>query len=275
MLPILFAWSWGGHGQITCAAIAYAVARLYPSGCSFVMQRLNQFAALQGTNRKTQEQIESIVKGVENHSPTTMQANLIRLFDDMPGMVQREDIHIGNIPVVGQYLESDAQVRHFMRSTETTTQREAYLKSRKHIWDNLCLAWRHMRKGIFHQKHWYDFLYNSSFSDFDDGIENLAAALHTIEDSYAPGHVKRNISSGVIEEIHYWDKENKTASKDWPGHEALDEPTTAQSRPFFEMCRTDAADLIHCVLANLDQDEGTFLQDLTERFNKHFTAMNL
>ena len=143
MLPILFAWSWGGHGQITCAAIAYAVARLYPSGRSYVMQRLNQFAALQGPDRKTQEQIEAVVKRVENHSPTAMQANLIRLFDDLPSRVQWVDIHPGNIsnidaipilgPLIGPCITHDAQVHHFMRSSITTTQREAFLNSRKHI----------------------------------------------------------------------------------------------------------------------------------------------
>ena len=51
------------------------------------------------------------------------------LFRGLPGIVQRTDLHVGNIPWgVGEFLDSNGQVRHFMRSTRTT-ETEAYAAS--------------------------------------------------------------------------------------------------------------------------------------------------
>jgi hypothetical protein len=282
--PILFAWSWAGHGQMTVGAIVIAIARLIPLGKVTVMQRLNQFGALQAgfdkntfgstPSKKSAERIEAVVKGVEHHSLTAMQENLIHLFEDLPSLVQEQDLHIGNIPVIGEHLEKDAQVRHFMRSHETTTVHDAFMESRAYIWRNLYLAWDSMRKGVYDKPHWYDFIYNSAMSDFDKGIHHLAAALHTIEDSYAPGHVQRNSQSGVIEDIHYWDKENKKpdAARDWPGHEALDDPMTPESRIFYQLGREASGSLMLTVLANLDQNLEIYKGNCTPAFNKFFMA---
>jgi hypothetical protein len=40
MFPLLFAWSSEGHGQLTCAALAFAIARLVPMGRTYVMKRV-------------------------------------------------------------------------------------------------------------------------------------------------------------------------------------------------------------------------------------------
>jgi hypothetical protein len=282
--PILFAWSWAGHGQMTVGAIAIAITRLIPLGKVTVMKRLNEFGALRvgsdkntfgsTPSKKSGERIEAVVKGVEHHSPTTMQQNLIHLFEDLPALVQEQDLHIGNIPGIGEHLEKNAQVRHFMRSHETTTVHDAFLDSRAHIWKNLYYAWFYMRKGVYDKPHWYDFFYDAAVSDFHKGIDYLAAALHTVEDSYAPGHVQRNSVSGVIEDIHYWDKDNKkpNAARDWPGHEALDDPMTPQSRIFYQLGREASGSLMVTVLANLDQTLDIYKTNCTPVFNKYFTA---
>jgi hypothetical protein len=290
MSPMLFAWSWEGHGQLTCAALAFAIARLVPMGKTYVMKRLNEFAALRTAietatfgsagYRPTEEQVTRVLQRVEGQAPNFMQQNLIRLFDDIPSAVQEEDLHIGNIPnigkvpIVGKPIAKDAQIRHFMRSTEETSVREAYIKSKEYIWDHLFYAWYYMKKGVFHKPKWYDFINDSSLSDFDKGSSHLAKALHTIEDSYAPGHVQRRSGSGVIEDVHIWDEKNKKKdlAHGWPGHEALDNPTTLQSRPFFEMGRVATGSLIYCVLASLDQTEATYVKTCGTEFNKDFIA---
>ena len=37
-----------------------------------------------------------------------------------------------------------------------------------------------------------------------NGVKHLAKALHTIEDSYAPGHTKRTSGTGIITDIYDW-----------------------------------------------------------------------
>ncbi len=290
MLPVFFAWSWEGHGQLTCGVLAFAIARLVPMGKTYVMKRLNEFAALRTAietaalgsagYRPTENQVTDYLKRVEGQAPNVMQQNLIRLFDGLPTMVQEEDLHIGNIPnigkvpIIGKPIAKDAQIRHFMRSTEETTRREAYMKSREYIWDHLYYAWYNMKKGVFHKPKWYDFINDTSIDDFDAGCSHLAKALHTIEDSYAPGHVQRRLGSGVIDDVHIWDEKNKKkdVAHGWPGHEALDNPTTAESLPFFALGRVAAGSLIYCVLASLDQNEATYVRTCGTEFNNDFIA---
>jgi hypothetical protein len=291
--PILFAWSWGGHGQMTVAAIALAIARLIPLGKVAVMRRLNQFGKLRAgadrgsfgstPSKQAAARIEADLKGIDGQSPTTMQQNLIHLFEDLPSIVQEQDLHLGNLPYVGEYVgyipiigagQQNAQIRHFMRSHKDTRLDDAFLASRAHIWNQLYYAWYYMRRGVYDKSHWYDFIWDRAISDFDDGIDHLGAALHTIEDSYAPGHVKRNLTSGVIEDIHYWDKENreKDTAHNWPGHEALDDPNTLQSKPFYQLGLGATASLIVAVLANLDQPYAIYKSNCTPLFNKYFAA---
>jgi hypothetical protein len=291
--PILFAWSWSGHGQMTVAAIAVAISQLIPIGKMAVMRRLNQFGALRAdadrgsfgpsTSKQTAARIEAKLKQVEVQAPTTMQQNLIHLFEGLPSIVQAQDLHLGNLPYVGEYVgyipiigvgQQNAQVRHFMRSHESTKLDDAFMASRAHIWNQLYYAWYFMRRGVYDKAHWYDFIWDRAISDFNHGIDHLGAALHTIEDSYAPGHVQRNSTTGVIEDIHYWDKENrdKNTARHWPGHEALDDPNTAQSKPFYMAGVDAAADLILAVLANLDQPYAIYKANCTPTFNMYFAA---
>ena len=57
-----------------------------------------------------------------------------------PAGCREEDLHRGNIPKVGEWLEKDSQVRHYMRSYQNTTPLEAHKKSKEYIWDHLFWA---------------------------------------------------------------------------------------------------------------------------------------
>jgi hypothetical protein len=52
------------------------------------------------------------------------------------------------------------------------------------------------------------------------------------------------------------------AAGDWPGHEALDNPETARSVPFFEMAKRTTGDFIFAVVGNLESEEATFVAAL-------------
>ena len=92
-----------------------------------------------------------------------------------------------------------------------------------------------MRRRVYDKSHWCDFFYNSAVSDFYKGVDFLGVASTRLR-IRMPRVVKRNLASGAIEDIHYWDKENKKAdaTRHWPGHEALDDPNTPKSRVFYE-----------------------------------------
>jgi hypothetical protein len=208
--------------------------------------------------------------------------------------VQAEDIHPANVipalldlypadPVVSQWYNVSpvsGQVRHFMRSSESISSEGAFRQSKAYISGNLTDAWSKFRQALDRQD-------NQSSDDvgpghslwvmFMSGNDPLAKALHTIEDSYAPGHVTRASGLGCIQEVHIWDEDNKNANADtgWPGHHALDEPTAAQSAEFYDMARSTAGDLILCVLANLDQDNDAFRQDLASKMDKYFYMAQL
>ncbi len=104
----------------------------------------------------------------ETRPPPGAEASSVRLFGVLPSWVQEKDLHRGNIPKLGEWMEKESQIRHDVRSCQNTTPQEARLKSRKYVWEHLYWAWRGMRKGVFHQPKWYDFINDSSFDDFED-----------------------------------------------------------------------------------------------------------
>src|SRR5262249_31073791 len=137
----------------------------------------------------TEKRLKDDLERLEHQPPAKMQKILLGLFDDLPRRVQEQDLHLGNfpgigkVPMIGHYLEKDAQVRHYMRSTEATPSREAERKSKGYIGTHLYSAWERMHAAVSVEKHW-----NNRFNDwraFDQGTQHLAQALHTIEDSYA------------------------------------------------------------------------------------------
>jgi hypothetical protein len=284
MIDNLFlAWSWFGHGQLTEAGLAFAISNFVALGKVYVLKRLHEFQAIKSGIETsalgspgfppTEKEVNRFLTELEKRSPTPTEESLVRLFDDLPTRVQEEDIHRGNIPVIGEYLEEDSQVRHYMRSYRSTTPLEAHRKSRLYIWNHLYWAWSGMRTGVFHQHKWYDFIYDSSSSDFDSGVEHLASALHTIEDSYAPGHTKRQPDVFTITDIYYWpDTKHGDPSKGIPSHSELDDPGNPYSIKYYAKAREVAGAFILCVLRNLDQDQSVYVADCGTLLNTFFAA---
>ena len=237
MIEPIFAWSWEGHGQLTSLALTAAITQLLRLGKSNLMKRFlrlyrerNRLGG--GISGRTANLYENVDR---DPVPSVDQAQLALsyLFRDLRGIVQRTDLHVGNIPWgVGEFFDSKGQVRHFMRSTPSTNEMEAYMASRRWISDHLNLSYERMRNSLYSNYGLLNILSNN-VCDFIDSLTAMGEGLHTAEDSYAPGHVGRDPTvHSLITSIHYWDKENKTAHGDWPGHEALDDPETPMSPPF-------------------------------------------
>jgi hypothetical protein len=289
MFSALFAWSWTGHGQLTEMGVAFAIAQFLIHGSKSVLRR---FFDIENMRTKQREELkrrpgsatsDSGQISAEKSMRTRLEQEqivpesvartvMVRLFSDLPQRVQTEDIHPGNIPSVGETLERDSQVRHFMRSRADVTPKQAFDASTKYIRDNCIKSWSALRRAVKHEKSWTDLFSDSTMSDFEEGKALLAKALHAMEDSYAPGHVKRSDGcTGIVESVNIWDEENKKPSGDWPGHEALDNPQAEQSRPFFDSARRATGDLISFILSNLEVEESDFLRELDKLMASRFT----
>lgn len=255
-IPEILAWSWTGHGALTTAAVSMAISQFVTLGKSFLEKRFVEiYKVWQGPPGKP-----------------SAQDCLTEMMAILPEVVQKEDIHPANIPVIGEKLNpKSGQVRHFMRSSESVSSLEAYNASKAYIIEHLNGAWTKYREAVNYQDKWYDVLTSSS-SIFWEGNYELGKALHTIEDSYAPGHVTRKSGSGFIVQVNIWDDANKNPdpARDWPGHEALDNPNNEKSREFYAMAKNTTAALIVCVLKNLDQDEAASTKDLRDTVEKYF-----
>jgi hypothetical protein len=123
-----------------------------------------------------------------------------------------------------------------------------------------------MRKGVYHQPKWYDFINDSTLDDFDGGVKHLASALHTVEDSYAPGHTKRTPGVGTITDVYYW-PDTKDGDKGIPSHAELDNPGNPMSAEYYAMAKGAAGAFILCVLSNLDRDQSVYVADCGNKLN--------
>jgi hypothetical protein len=186
-----------------------------------------------------------------------------KYFYALPAIVVTEDVHLGNIPNVGGALEPDSQVRHFMRSATGVSSWEAYLASRAYIWNRLIRSWSYFRYSL--SDNTQKVRWSNDFTAppepvcgpcFNVGLHFLGAALHTLQDSYAPGHVQRS-GQEVIEKVHIWDTQNQNPHDGWDGHHAYDNPSNPTSQPHYYAARIATAEYTFAVLSNLDQDEGT------------------
>ena len=249
------AWSWTGHGTLTSAAVTMAVSQFIALGKSFLQTRFIE--------------IYKVWQGPPGKS--SAQDCLQELMANLPDIVQNEDIHPANAPWgIGEHFNpKTGQVRHFMRSSESVSSLEAYNASKAYIVQHLTDAWNKYREAVRYQDKWYDVLTSSSMI-FGEGNYELGRALHTIEDSYAPGHVTRTLGSGFIVRVNIWDDENKKPdpSKQWLGHKALDDP--GNSPEFFAMAKETTTALIVCVLRNLDQEQPVFTKDLMDSIERYF-----
>jgi hypothetical protein len=277
MIAPLFAWSWDGHGNLTTLALAAAIAQLIRLGKSDLMKRFFRLYRALPQMPSDPMRKPNLYENVDR-DPTPpnvqMQSALQFLFRELPGIVQRTDLHVGNIPWgVGEFLDSNGQVRHFMRSTSQTTETEAYTASMGWIRNHLTESFERLRAALYTNYGFFDHLLSSNTGDFRSGVTALAEGLHTVEDAYAPGHVRRDQSlHNLITGIYYWDDDNKTAHGDWPGHEALDNPENPISRPYFQSALDTTTEIIVCVLSNLDSD-ATFGPDLRRKLDNRFHLM--
>jgi hypothetical protein len=245
--PIL-AFNSDGHRWLTSLSLSYAISRFLDSASTFVLKRLGYFA----TGSET----------------IASRANIWSLFQRLPEMVVAEDYHIGNLPKVGAWFDPNGQVRHYMRSLPTTTPQQANEASRKYIWQNLLRSWNSMHSAVVAHGFWSEL---RSYTDFMGGVGDLGSALHTIEDSYAPGHVTREVGVGTMRCIHAWDDDNKTPHGDWKGHAAYDDPWHDQTSAYFFYKGRDAAgELILSILENLDKDQAQYLTSCTPKFQRYF-----
>ena len=132
MIGPIFAWSWDGHG-LHALAMAAAIAQLMRLGKSDLDERFlrlhREFVRFTSGGGRTTNLYETWTDPVP--SGEQIQPALRFLFRGLPGIVQRTDLHVGNIPWgVGEFLDSNGQVRHFMRSTRGRPRR----RPTRHRW---------------------------------------------------------------------------------------------------------------------------------------------
>jgi hypothetical protein len=115
----ILAWSWDGHGTLTSAAVLLAASQFVALGKSFLERRLVE--------------IEKAWRG--SAAKTSPKDSLQDLMSTLPRIVQDQDIHPANLPVVGGILNPrSGQVRHFMRSSKGVSSVQAFDASRTYIW---------------------------------------------------------------------------------------------------------------------------------------------
>jgi hypothetical protein len=275
MLDALFAWSWDGHGRLTTLAVAAAINQLVWLGKSDLMRRIVRLCGVKimvaGLPRESSgshlySNIEKDPLPTEDSTRDSLKALLMPL----PSTVQMTDLHAGNIPVVGEYLDSNGQVRHFMRSTKKTEQIDAYTNSMGWIRNHVTEGRNQLQDALY--KDYGYFTFSNNIGDLNDGLTALAEGLHTVEDSYAPGHVRRSANlHNIIQAINYWDDDNKKPHNGWPGHEALDNPENPISAPYFASATTTTTEIIVCVLSSLgNSDASTFSKSLGKILEARF-----
>ena len=262
----LFGWSWSGHGSITQAGVLLAVSGLLKLGSSGIVKKLCDLA------------MKIYAAGMsEGSTPlkyplTTDEKKLLSMLRPLPGKVQRVDLHLGNLPSVGEHLDKQGQVRHFMRSTQATGSQEAFNASVKWIRDHTVKAYQKMKDALDKKYAFYEIL-SSNTGDFENGLDELADALHTLEDSFAQGHVRRlSGNTNIVKELNYWDEENKKGDPGTGrlGHSEYDNPENDKNREFLEAAKAATGDLILCVLSNLGQSESTFTAALDQLLKTRF-----
>ncbi len=104
-------------------------------------------------------------------------------------------------------------------------------------------------------------------------MKHLAKALHTIKDSYAPGHTRRASGTGTITDIFYWpDTKEGDPRRGIPSHEELDNPANAKSKEFYAPAQEATGAFTSCVLSNLDQHEQVYTKDCGDKMNRYLHA---
>ncbi len=261
----LFAWSWGGHGQITTAAIGLTISAMIQ------LRRIDLSTKLIELAKKVRS-FKTTGGNFDGPQVVDLGSALKYLLNDLPQYVQEVDLHAGNSPIGGELLDSTGQVRHFMRSKENVTSNSAYNQSMTWIKTHLTNAWQKMSDAT-NKKYEWNQIFSSNVTDFYNGLSEMADALHTAEDSYSQGHVSRmRGNTNLICELHYWDKNNKKGDKSTGQlkHEEYDDPNRDENKTFAQAAKVTAGELIVCVISNLDQNSGTFASELEKILSRRF-----
>jgi hypothetical protein len=178
------------------------------------------------------------------HSPY-LPKELVQALGHLPTSVVERDWEMANIPCNLGKVTREGQRHHFMR-TDRQTEQQAYDASAAWIHENAQAALVKIRSWITawttDRRHASPYCFSDEPYNTLPGGEYhpLGNALHSLQDSFAPGHVHRR-KDLVIIRVFTWDKENrdpgpgaKTGGAEWdeknnrpgpgwPGHEALDE----------------------------------------------------
>jgi hypothetical protein len=145
-----------------------------------------------------------------------------------------QDFDVGNACGLVSIEVAGGQVNHFMRDKDGDP-KLAYTASYNHIHECLSVAHGHFREAFPTER--FEGITGwakekaaqlSAYMSLQQGLLNLGRALHTLQDSFSPSHVKREEGTFTIEDVFCWDDNNKNERKDgegkviWPGHKPYD-----------------------------------------------------
>jgi hypothetical protein len=127
--------------------------------------------------------------------------------DSLQYLVKAEDFTAANALGACKIDVKGGQIVHFMRDP-FQPELEAYALSVEHILTNGANASRALQPSI---RFYYDhprLAQMTTSAHFAPVRRYLAAALHTLQDSFSPGHVGRD-DKLIIQSIFVWDEDNK------------------------------------------------------------------
>jgi len=178
-------------------------------------------------------------------------------FESLEYLTKAEDFTFANAAGKCHIDVPGGQIIHFMRDAYQA-ERTAYELSLEHILSNGAEAAQLLQENIrFHFDHPIRDQMFTTPASFARIRKRLAAALHTLQDSFSKGHVERD-DKLVIQRIHVWDKENKAHHSDddssWtspPNANIWDpKPTDAagiERSPLGKAAVAAGAELLRCV----------------------------
>jgi hypothetical protein len=251
----LIAWAWCGHIGLTTWGLAFAISNFVSLASPTVASWFRRYT-----------------KDDSATSSNQLACEIESSFKSLPFQVAAQDLHVGNLPYFGEFLQKDSQVRHFMRNHKDTSVKQAFNRSYDYVFENLRVAGVLMASSVAQTKCEG---FNRSRERFREGISRLARALHPIEDSYAPGHASRNRKTEDIDFIFYWGDKSELKSHGLnTTHGQLDDPKNPYSQLHFDAARASTGEIILILLKNLDKDEKSLLIDLHRYMSKNFRLLN-
>jgi hypothetical protein len=251
----LIAWAWCGHISLTTWGLSFAISHFVSLASPTVASWFRRYTK-------------------DDFAPSSNQlaCEIETSFKSLPFQVAAQDLHPGNLPYLGEFLQKDSQVRHFMRNHKDTSVQSAFNSSYDYVLENLKEAGVLMASSVAPtQREGID----RSRQRFREGISHLARALHPIEDSYAPAHTSRNRKTGEIDFIFYWGDKSELKSHGLNAtHGQLDDPKYPYAQQYFDAARDSTGEIIFILLQDLDKDEESLLNDLHRYMSKNFRLVN-